>query len=70
MFITHLPADDIMGKINASGFEVANAKEVQLTKEQAAEFYKEHEGQDYFDKLVTHMSRLLGICHVDVSSLT
>jgi len=61
--------DDIMGKINASGFEVANAKEVQLTKEQAAEFYKEHEGQDYFDKLVTHMSSgpvmALALCRDD-----
>ena len=46
-----------MEKIRASGFEIANAKEVSLTKEQAAQFYMEHAEQDYFDKLVTHMSR-------------
>ena len=50
-------SDDILGKIHSSGFEIANAKEVSLTKEQAAEFYKEHADQDYFEKLVTHMSR-------------
>ena len=49
--------DDILGKIKDSGFEIANAKEVSLTKEQAAHFYQEHADQDYFEKLVTHMSR-------------
>ena len=28
-----------------------------MTKEEAAEFYKEHEGSDYFDSLCSHMSR-------------
>ena len=32
-------------------------KQLTLTKEQAAEFYKEHTGKDYFDSLCTHMSR-------------
>ena len=50
-------SDDILEKIRSSGFEIANAKEVSLTAEQAAEFYKEHAEQDYFDKLVKHMSR-------------
>ena len=31
-------------------------KEVNLTKEQAAEFYCEHKDQDYFDELTTRMS--------------
>ncbi|CAH1788238.1 unnamed protein product [Owenia fusiformis] len=48
--------DAILEKIRAAGFEVALQKEVQLTKEQAEEFYKEHEGQDYFEELTTRMS--------------
>jgi len=61
--------DDILEKIRASGFEIANAKEVSLTKEQAGEFYKEHADQDYYDKLVTHMSSgpvmALALCRED-----
>ncbi|KAL5261318.1 hypothetical protein ACHWQZ_G007121 [Mnemiopsis leidyi] len=64
--------DDILGKIHSSGFEIANAKEVSLTKEQAAEFYKEHADQDYFEKLVTHMSSgpvmALALCREDAVS--
>ena len=36
-------------------------KELILSKEQAAEFYKEHAGKDYFDSLCTHMSRYKGV---------
>eukprot|EP00116_Pleurobrachia_bachei_P002240 sb/3462502/ len=61
--------DDIISKIHAAGFEIANAKEVQLTTDQAAEFYKEHAEQDYFDKLVQHMSSgpvmALALCRED-----
>ena len=32
-------------------------KEVHLNKEQAEEFYKEHQGQDYFDELTDRMCR-------------
>ena len=64
-----LPPDDIISKIHAAGFEIANAKEVQLTADQAAEFYKEHAEQDYFEKLVQHMSSgpvmALALCRED-----
>jgi len=64
--------DDILDKIRSSGFEIANAKEVSLTAEQAAEFYKEHAEQDYFDKLVKHMSSgpvmALALCREDAVS--
>lgn len=49
--------DAILAKISEAGFEVAFQKELTLTKEQAEEFYKEHEGKDFFDSLTTHMSR-------------
>ncbi|XP_052079971.1 thioredoxin domain-containing protein 6-like isoform X16 [Mytilus californianus] len=51
-----LHKEDIIAKIRESGFKVAMQKEMQLTKEMAEEFYKEHEGQEYFDQLVTNMS--------------
>ena len=40
-------------------------KELHLSPEQAAEFYKEHEGKDYFDSLCTHMSRSVEAWRVD-----
>lgn len=36
---------------------MAFEKELVLTKEQAEEFYKEHEDKEYFDSLTNHMSR-------------
>jgi len=49
--------DAIMEKISEAGFQVAFQKELQLSKEQAEEFYKEHEGKDYYDSLTSHMAR-------------
>ncbi|KAK2188196.1 hypothetical protein NP493_140g00039 [Ridgeia piscesae] len=48
--------DEILLKIKESGFVVAMQKEVRLSPEQAAEFYKEHEGQPYYQDLVDRMS--------------
>lgn len=46
-----------MEKITEAGFEVAFQKELTLTKEQAMEFYKEHEDKDFYDSLTTTMSK-------------
>ncbi|XP_078702270.1 thioredoxin domain-containing protein 6-like isoform X13 [Branchiostoma floridae x Branchiostoma belcheri] len=48
--------DEILAKIQEAGFTVALQKEMQLTKDQATEFYKEHEGQDYFEQLIESMT--------------
>uniref|UniRef100_S4RS81 Nucleoside diphosphate kinase-like domain-containing protein n=1 Tax=Petromyzon marinus TaxID=7757 RepID=S4RS81_PETMA len=50
-------ADTVLGAIKEAGFHIAMQKEVILTEEQAREFYREHEGQDYFGTLVKHMTR-------------
>jgi len=49
--------DEILQRISEAGFKVAMQKEMTLTKEMAEDFYREHEGQDYFDELTTRMSR-------------
>lgn len=49
--------DEIMQKIHEAGFTIALQKEVQLTREQAEGFYKEHAGQPYFEELVDRMTR-------------
>ncbi len=54
---THTHTDEILQKIHEAGFEIALQKELTLTKEQAAEFYKEHKDKEYFDSLCAHMSR-------------
>lgn len=50
-------SDEILAKIHESGFQVAMQKEMFLTKGQAESFYKEHEGQPYFEELITRMTR-------------
>lgn len=51
--------EEIVEKISQAGFQIAFQKELQLTKEQAEEFYKEHEGKDYYDSLTSHMARYI-----------
>lgn len=54
LFVT---TDEILEKIKEAGFTVAMQKEMQLTKEQAEEFYSEHREEAYFEELTTRMSR-------------
>lgn len=46
-----------MQSIKDDGFEVAMQKEITLSEEQAREFYKEHENEDYFPALLEQMTR-------------
>eukprot|EP00794_Sanderia_malayensis_P017266 gene17266-18990_t len=48
--------DSIISKIEESGFTIAMSKEMQLTREQAEEFYAEHKGEDYFESLINNMT--------------
>ncbi|XP_070570053.1 thioredoxin domain-containing protein 3 homolog isoform X12 [Ptychodera flava] len=61
--------DAIIDKVQEAGFEIALQKEIQLTEDQAKEFYKEHEGQEYFDGLVANMTSgpvlVLGLARED-----
>ncbi|CAB3983118.1 thioredoxin domain-containing 3 homolog isoform X4 [Paramuricea clavata] len=47
--------DEIMDKIKEAGFSIAMAKEVDLTREEAEDFYAEHKGKDFFESLVQNM---------------
>ena len=49
--------EEILAKIQEVGFEIAMQKELTLTKEQAAQFYSEHEGKEYFESLCNTMAR-------------
>ena len=44
-------------QVEESGMEVLKKEEKVLSKEEAAEFYKQHEGSEHFDQLVEFMSR-------------
>ncbi|XP_060137033.1 thioredoxin domain-containing protein 3 [Zootoca vivipara] len=48
--------DSILKRIEEDGFQIAMQREIVLTEEQAREFYKEHEGQDYFPALLEQMT--------------
>ena len=37
-------------------------KEMHLSREQAEEFYSEHKDKDFFESLMTHMSRCVCVC--------
>ncbi|XP_072185943.1 thioredoxin domain-containing protein 3 [Excalfactoria chinensis] len=48
--------NSILQSIKDDGFEVAMQKEITLTEEQAREFYKEHQNEDYFPALLEQMT--------------
>ncbi|PTN06803.1 nucleoside-diphosphate kinase [Mangrovibacterium marinum] len=46
----------ILAKINEGGFVIKALKYTKLKKEQACEFYQEHEGKPFYDDLTDFMS--------------
>ncbi|XP_065051819.1 thioredoxin domain-containing protein 3 homolog isoform X2 [Rhopilema esculentum] len=48
--------EEILKKIEEAGFKISAQKEVHLTKDLAAQFYKEHEGKEFYDGLTDYMS--------------
>ncbi|XP_025103800.1 thioredoxin domain-containing protein 3 homolog isoform X3 [Pomacea canaliculata] len=61
--------DEILEKIKEAGFQIALQRTVQLTKQQAEDFYSEHVGQPYFEELTNDMSSgpllALGLARID-----
>ena len=53
-------SQNVIGKIYAcfesAGLKVVGSKMLHLTKEQAGQFYAEHDGRPFFEDLVTFMS--------------
>lgn len=47
---------DIISRFEKNGLQITAMKMVQLTPEQAAEFYKEHEGKPFFKGLTDFMT--------------
>ncbi|NXK91624.1 TXND3 protein, partial [Formicarius rufipectus] len=48
--------DDIMKRVKEAGFTISKIKEESLTREMAAQFYKDHEGKPFYDQLVSCMT--------------
>ena len=48
--------ESIVMRIHEEGFRIAMQKELQLTREQAEDFYSELRGQPHFDELVNRMT--------------
>ncbi len=46
----------ILAKIEESGFRFCAIKTLKLEKQEAADFYKEHEGKPFYDELTDFMS--------------
>ena len=57
VFLVPLPCYEFV-QVEAEGMEILRQEERTLTKEEAAEFYKQHEGSEHFQKLVEFMCRL------------
>ena len=49
-------AGQIIAQIQENGFKIIGLKMVKLDKQQAAEFYKEHQGKPFFNELLEFMS--------------
>lgn len=54
LFVTLL--DEIMKKVKEAGFSISKVKEKSLTREMAAQFYKDHKGKPFFEDLVNCMT--------------
>jgi nucleoside diphosphate kinase len=50
-------AKEVIDTIKDNGFKIVRQRDIQLTKEHAGLFYKEHEGKPFYETLVTWMSR-------------
>ena len=46
----------ILARFEQQGFNIADAKMVQLSREQAEGFYAEHQGKPFFEPLVEYMT--------------
>ncbi|NXL70389.1 TXND3 protein, partial [Leptocoma aspasia] len=49
--------DEILRKVKEAGFSISKVKEQALTREMAAQFYKDHEGKPFFEELVNFMTQ-------------
>jgi len=49
-------ADEIVARIESDGYTVLERRQTTLSKERAEEFYTQHKGKAFFNKLVTFMS--------------
>lgn len=61
----------ILDQIKENSFKVVAEQELQLTKDRAKEFYKEHDGKPFYDGLTDFMSSYV-VCPsiaADVSSI-
>ena len=47
---------EIYSRFEKSGLKLVAVKMLQLTRDQAAGFYKEHEGKGFFEKLMDYMT--------------
>jgi nucleoside diphosphate kinase len=48
--------EKIMDVIKRNRFQIVDKKKIWMDKELVAEFYKEHEGQPFFQSLITYLS--------------
>jgi nucleoside-diphosphate kinase len=48
--------NEILERIVDEGFTVVRHEEIELTRESAGEFYKEHEGKAFYEKLMEYMT--------------
>ncbi|XP_033375491.1 thioredoxin domain-containing protein 3 [Parus major] len=48
--------DEIMNKVKEAGFNISKIKEQALTREMAAQIYKDHQGKPFFEELVNCMT--------------
>lgn len=49
--------DDIIAKIKENGFRIVQEQQLQLSKEKAGLFYKEHQGKPFYQDHTSWMSR-------------
>ena len=53
--------EHIMSIITKSRFKILEKKKIWLSKEVVGEFYKEHEGQSFYESLKTYLSAYVSL---------
>ena len=57
LFLLSVFTEAIIEKIKEAGFNISLQRDVELNKELASKLYMEHEGKEFYENLIDHMSR-------------
>lgn len=55
--ISHQSLEAITERLHEAGFQISSEKHIELSREMASQLYQEHEGKEFYESLLDHMTR-------------